>query len=68
MKCTESPRIVQCHMVVFFLGLVMMHVLQGPSVEQNFWDFLSKKAAYHNGPPQVKCQLLISSIFDTMNC
>ena len=45
----------------------MMRVLQGPSVEQNFWDFLSKKAAYHYDPPQVKCQLLISSIFDAMN-
>ena len=45
----------------------MMRVLEGPSVEQNFWDFLSKRAAYHYGPPQVKCQLLISSIFDAMN-
>ena len=32
-----------------------------------FWKKISSKIELLLGPPQVKCQLLISSIFDAMN-
>ena len=49
------------------IGWFKMHDVFRYWLPGHFWEGLYVFETINQGPPQVKCQLLISSIFDAMN-